>query len=416
LKLAIAGISLLVLSGFGLAQDRPACEFQAVPAGTQKLGRWIDRENWLDADHQPVTLAASSTFMPSRVLPPAAAPVRLPAARQALAIDKLQSEDPIDGRPRSLEFILTNRLHAEGLVVLHNGRVVAERYWQGLSPPQPRLLLQGTRPLLNLLGAIGIAQGKFAADKAISHYLPSLAQQKGLRKFSVQRLIKNEEVFEWRADELAGWREAGGWQSAVANTGMAAWLAEAERWNRALIAPENFMPASTPDQDLLALMLREGHGMALSRLFCEQLFARQRPEYPVLWLTDPQGNELADGLGLALRDFARLGQTVLEGRTNRQRSKIPNWFIESLAASSGLRNAGIKGLPKGAEARYGFVHLGNGPNKIALIGHRGTSLFIDFDQRVVVALFASYPVAESPLLLASLNQFWKALGVPPAKP
>jgi hypothetical protein len=416
LKLAIAGVSLLVLSGFGLAQDRPACEFQPVPAGAQQLGRWIDRENWLDPDHQPVTLATASTFMPSRVLPAAAAPVRLSAARQALAIDKLQLEDPFDGRPRSLEFILSSRLQAEGLLVLHNGRLVAEHYWQGLTPAQPRLLLNGTRPLLNLLGAIGIAQGRFAADKAITHYLPSLAQQKDLRKFSVQRLIKNEEGFAWQADELAGWRQAGGWHSAAPNPGMLAWLTAAERWNRPVVPVENAVPASTPDQDLLALMLRQGHGVALSRLFCEQLFARQRPEYPVVWLTDPQGNELADGLGLALRDFARLGQTLLEARTNRQRSKIPNWFIESLAASSGLRNAGIKGLPKGAEPRYGFIHLGNGPNKIALIGHRGTSLFIDFDQRVVVALFASYPVAESPLLLASLNQLWKALALPPGKP
>jgi CubicO group peptidase (beta-lactamase class C family) len=115
------------------------------------------------------------------------------------------------------------------------------------------------------------------------------------------------------------------------------------------------------------------------------------------------------GLALSLRDFAKLGQLLVEARTSRNRGKVPAWFIETLTASSGLRTPEIRGLSKGSELRYGFVHLGGAPNRIALIGAHGTSLFVDFDRRLVVALFATHPGENSPARLAMLEQVWKAI-------
>ena len=81
-----------------------------------------------------------------------------------------------------------------------------------------------------------------------------------------------------------------------------------------------------------------------------------------------------------------------------------------------MRSPEIKGLPKGSEQRYGFIHLGGAKNRVALIGAHGTSLYIDFDQRLVIALYATYPKAGSPALLATLEQFWKSVGLANAQP
>lgn len=150
--------------------------------------------------------------------------------------------------------------------------------------------------------------------------------------------------------------------------------------------------------------------MPLSRLFCQQLLARARPEHTVLWLSDSQGVELASGLALSLRDFAKIGELLVEARSGRNRGKIPAWFIETLTASSGMRPAEIKGLAKGSELRYGFVHLGGSANRVALIGTRGTSLFVDFDRRLVIALFATRPGDSNEAMLATLEQVWKTIG------
>ena len=56
-------------------------------------------------------------------------------------------------------------------------------------------------------------------------------------------------------------------------------------------------------------------------------------------------------------------------------------------------------------------------NRIALIGTHGTSLYIDFDKRLVIATFASHPQAYAPATLAVLEQAWKSIerGVVPVK-
>ena len=170
---------------------------------------------------------------------------------------------------------------------------------------------------------------------------------------------------------------------------------------------------ASPDDDLLAWALAESYKAPLAQVFCDNVLTRLKPESPVLWLTDAEGTELSGGLALSLRDLARFGQMLIEARGARNRSQIPGWFIETLNASSGNRKAKaseIEGLTRGTELRYGFVHLGGAANRIALIGPYGNSLYLDFDRRLVIALYSSYPKEYSPGLLATLEQLWEAVG------
>lgn len=386
----------------------PSCQFERVASGPQKIGAWIDKSNWLDIDYQRVSLQAANVFMPASRL--AGSGEALPVATSSLTPERIEVTDPLDGSQRNLEFMLDSRLYADGLVVLHKGRIVAERYRNGLRPEDPRLLLTATRPLLNLLGAIGVAQGKLTADKSVTRTLRSLSSSAGLRKLSIQRLLENEERYTWSAEEMASWRQAAGWTTNGSTGSVRAWLSQAERWEKPFSAPDAAAVKSSPDDDLLAWVLAESYGMPLSRLFCERLQQRNPPEHTVLWLNDPQGIDLAAGLALSLRDFTRLGQTLLDARTSRNQSKIPGWFVETLTASAGTRSPPIKGLAKGSVERYGFIHLGGAANRVALIGSHGSSLYIDFDQRLVIGLYGTYPVASSPALLATLEQVWNAIG------
>lgn len=385
----------------------PACQFAPIASGRQKVGAWIDKSNWLNIENQRISLTAANVFMPARYMAGGGEP--LATAPASLALERIEIADPFDGNRRNLDFILDSRLNADGFIVLSKGRIVAERYRNGLRAEDPRLLLATTRPLLNLLATIGVAQGKLATDKAVSRSIPALKASAGLRKLSIQRLLENEEQHAWSANELASWQQAAGWTSNSAS-GIRPWLAEANRWERVLTTPSAMSAGSSPDDDLLAWTLSESYGMPLSRLFCEQLQRRNAPEHPVLWLTDPQGVDLANGLALSLRDFARLGQTLLESRTSHNQSKIPNWFVETLTTSAGMRKSPIKGLSKGSEQRYGFIHLGGAANRVALIGSHGTSLYIDFDQRLVIGLYGSYPASSSAAMLATLEQLWNAAG------
>ena len=409
MKRRLTMLSLVLATTISTARAVPSCEFDAVAAGSGRIGQWIDKDNWLAVENQRVSLQAADVFMPARRLRPAPGGEALRAAPRPLEIDRLEITDPLDGRKRDLGFLLDSRLNVDGVLVLHNGRILSERYRNGLRASEPRLLLQATRPLLALLGAMSIAQGKLTGDKSVTRFIPALNNQPGLRKLSVHRLVQGQERHAWSPEDLAQWRQAGGWTSSQPTTGIRSWLSQPGRWDKPLVEQEVPPFAGNPDDDMLAWLLAESNAIPLARLFCEQLLIRSRHEQPVLWLTDAQGIELAEGLGMSLRDFGRLGQLLLDARVSRSRSRIPAWFVETLTASSGIRNPEVPGLPKGSEQRYGFMHLGGKPNRVAIISPHGTSLYVDFDRRLVIAVYATYPRTGTPALLATLEQFWKVV-------
>lgn len=411
MKHALMLLSLMLF--WSPPQAAESCALESVSQSEQNPGPWIDQNNWLDPENLRFGLASANRFRSLVAIKSSSPAQGLKAAPKQLNPEKIMANDPLDREARDIGFLLHTRLYADGLLVLRNGRLLSEQYWHGTAAEKPRLLLGASRPVLSLLGAMAVAQGKIAADKSVIRYVPALAAQTGLRKLSMQRLIEANSRFDWTAAEINEWQSAGGWKPGNSAGGIRAWLNQAERWERGMTEAAPSLVDSGPDGDLLAWALAESYGAPLSRIFCDNILSKLRPENPVFWLTDPLGAELTGGLALSLRDFARFGQMLIEARSSGNRSRIPGWFIETLTASSGARKGNapeLPGLSKGSEARYGFVHLGGAPNRIALLGPYGNSLYIDFDRRLVIALFAAYPKKDSPAMRATLEEIWDKVG------
>lgn len=389
------------------ATDR--CNYTPTSAGERRLGNWIHADNWLHTGSRRATLTAASTFMPATRMSVANANSRpLPAGRM-LDIERLAATDPADGSRRDLAFLLHSRLSTDALIVLVNGQRVAERYWHGATAQTPRLLLSGTRPLLSLLGAMAISQGMLAADKSIARPIAPLADNVALRKLSTRRLLDGGDGYGWGAADIADWQRAGGW-TAAPGEGVRAWLTRYDTWTT--LSPNAGLPPAEgrPEDELLSWAIAEASGSSPARLFCEQIFSHLKPEDAALWLTDPTGHALAAGLALSPRDHAKLGQLLLDTRPGGKRGRIPDWLTEALLApATGSGDPGLAGFPAGSTLRYGFVRLGGKGNRIALIGPYGTSLFVDFDRRMVIVTHASYPEADSALLRATLHEAWLAV-------
>ena len=406
------GTTLLAVALLGFCLPLRAveqCAIQSLRKSSQTLGPWINKDNWLAPENLRFGAQSAAAFMPQLDIKAGVAPVVRRSASRFLELDKIKARDPLDQQTRDIGFLLDTRLYADGFLVVRNGRVVSEQYWNGLNAQQPRLVLDAGRPVLTIIGAIAVAQGKLATDRSVIRYIPTLTGQTGLRKLSIQRLLEEDGQFLWSPKEIDDWKAAGGWKSGANEDGIRAWLNQPSRWERDF-SGEIALTDSGPEGDLLAWVLAETYRAPLAQIVCENVLSKLRPESPVRWMTDQKGIELSDGLAVSLRDYARLGEMLIDARTSRNRSKIPNWFIETLTSSAGGRknNASeLTGLTKGSEVRYGFVHLGGKPNRVAIIGNHGNSLYIDFDQRLVIAIFAAYPGNRSANMLATLEQIWE---------
>lgn len=411
MKASLVGSIFLTITALPLAAVE-SCEYQRTIPEVRRLGDWIDAKSWLNPENLRLTLPAATRFMPAVRLSAPPLP-RLQSAAKRLDISQIALSDPADGARRNVDFILGSRLDADALVVLKNGKLVTEHYWNGTLAEAPRLLLSGTHAILSLLGATAIAQGRLAADKAVSVPITSLADNTALRKLSIRRLLESEVSHAWSAEELAAWQQAGGWTEGKGG-GVRSWLKNPDVWH----SPETVkgLPpaAGRPEDDLLAWVIAESRGASLSQLFCETLFVALRPEHHAAWLTDPAGNELAAGLALSARDLAKLGHLLLEAHTAGKRSRLPDWLLAALTAPTGSRSSPeLNGFPAGSEIRYGFVRLGGKGARIAVVGPYGNSLFVDFERRTVIALHASHPAANSPLLHATLAQLWQSISAAP---
>ena len=403
-------ISLILAGFFSTSIAAESCSIQQFSKAQQGAGAWINQDNWLSPENLRFSAQATQLFMPQLIIKSTIAPAARPSQYRLLDINNTQAQDPLNKQQRSIRFLLDTRLYADGFLVLRNGRIMGEEYWHGLTAQQPRLLLGTGRPLLSLMGAMAITQGKLTADKSVIRYVPALAGQTGLRKLSIQRLLDANTPFEWSLKEISEWQAASGWKPGTNGGDVRAWLSTADRWERDFAGKTN-NPDAGPEGDLLAWVLAESYRAPLARVFCENVLSRLRPENPMFWLTDSKGTELSDGLGMSLRDFARFGEMLIEARNNRNRSKIPSWFIETITSSAAGQKTNapeLAALPAGSEIRYGFIHLGAKPTRIAIIGAYGNSLYVDFDQRLVIAIFASYPSNRSANMLATLEQIWNA--------
>jgi hypothetical protein len=148
---------------------------------------------------------------------PAASPGRRrrsPARRTAPARYRPPGDHrPLDGRKRDLGFLLDSRLDADGVLVLHNGRILSERYRNGLRAGEPRLLLQATRPLLAAFGRDEYRPGQTHGRQGRHPFRPGPEQPVGLAQAVGSAPAAGPGTACLVTEELAQWRQAGAGQA-----------------------------------------------------------------------------------------------------------------------------------------------------------------------------------------------------------
>jgi CubicO group peptidase (beta-lactamase class C family) len=78
--------------------------------------------------------------------------------------------------------------YTDGIVVLHRGRIVYEKYFGALQPQIPHLAWSVTKSLVGAIAASFVAEGLLDEDAPVASYLPELADG-GWRNATVRHLL-----------------------------------------------------------------------------------------------------------------------------------------------------------------------------------------------------------------------------------
>ena len=225
--------------------------------------------------------------------------------------------------------------YTDGLLVLHKGRVVYERYHTGMQPQQPHVLWSMSKSLVGLLVTELIQEGAIDANALIPRYLPELATSAWADATVQQTLdmttgVKYAENFADPASGVFQYLAAAGLQPAPPGSNAAKSMAE----HLPTLQKEGEHGAAfaykSVDTEVLGWLLQRVTGKSYATLLSERIWARLGAQEDAYVFADANGGQTTSvGVNATLRDLGRLGEMLrANGRFNGQQIVSPATIAE----------------------------------------------------------------------------------------
>ena len=287
----------------------------------------------------------------------------------------------------------------DGILVLHRGRVIDERYFGVLDAATPHLAFSVTKSFVATIAGILAAEGALDDRATVASYLPEL-NHSGFADATIAQLldmttgVRHTEDY---VDDKAGiWdlARAGNFRPRPADyRGPGSFYEYLQTVEKDYGHGERFA-YKTANTDVLAWVLRRVTGKTTSGLMFEYLWSKLGVEQDAYFTIDTTGVEFAGaGLNLTLRDLARFGEMMrLQGRYNG-RQIVPAAVIDDIRAGGNrerFAGAGYTQLPGWSYRRMWWVSH-NEHGAFAARGIHGQTVYVDPAAEMVVARFASHP-------------------------
>jgi len=234
-----------------------------------------------------------------------------------------------NGRKLSLDQFLAES-HTDGFVILHDGRLVFERYFNGQQRHTQHQMMSVTKSFVGTLVLILADEGKVDLEKRVAEYLPELSKS-AFGDATVQQILDMTsavgytEIYDdpdsdiWKYGHVFRvWGEPGAGYAGPLN--IYDYLPTLQKQG---VHGEGFHYV-TPNTDVLGWLVRRITNSSvdanIAARFLQPLGA-ERDAY--IWL-DGEGNEMAGGgLNMTARDAARFGAMIVNGGKFNGKQVIP---------------------------------------------------------------------------------------------
>lgn len=341
----------------------------------------------LDPGMAVTTFRNIHRLFPSRVIPPSSDPRSLPASTGSLRNVVIRT----DSADYDLEqYVSLNRV--AGLLVLHDGHVVLERYGFDNTPATRWMSMSIAKSITSTLIGAAVRDGFIRSlDDTITRYVPSL-RGSGWDGVTVRHVLHMTSGMQWNetyTDPSSDRRRLLEAQIAQEPGGALAVMRALPR----AAAPGTLNTYSTGETQVAGEVLRGAlGGRPLSEYLFEQVWQPAGMEAAATWwLESPGGIEIGgSGFSATLRDYGRFGLFVLDDGVIDGDSVLPvDWMREATTPLS---------LPGGRVVDYGyFWWLGTGEasrtdHAYSAEGIHGQFLYINPAVDAVVVVWSAQPL------------------------
>ena len=317
--------------------------------------------------------------------------------------------DPDSGDALGLEAFL-RETDTDGMAIVHRGKLVFEHYANGMTDATPHILMSVSKSMLGLLlHELGIDAGRRVAD-----VIPEL-RATAYRNATLRHLLDMRAGIVWDENYLAAsgpiveYRKATAWNPLPPGETPS----DLHSFYQSLTqAGEHGGPLHyvSPNSDLLGWVVERATGRPYADLMSERVWKKIGAERSAYITVDRLGApRCAGGMCATLRDLARVGQWLIDDKSNwLERLETAG---ETKAWAAGDLAQVFRGLPMRYSSQWYILEGG-----AALVfgwGIHGQFLCIDRVNQIVIAKLSSQAlpvdIARIRLAMSAVSQLRKLL-------
>jgi len=340
------------------------------------------------------------------LLAPVPLPYALPQELQKYqqAIDALTFTPLGSDQPMTWEASLYAN-YTDGMLILHKGKVVYERYFGCLGEAGKHAAMSMTKSLTGLLAEILVVEGKLDEQARVATIIPEIGKS-AFATATVRQVMDmttglhySEDYSDPHADIWAYSAAASPLPKPKGYKGPNGYWEYLQQ-----VRPEGkhgeAFHYKTINADMLGWIISRTADKSVTDLASERLWRPMGAEQDAYMTVDAKGVPFAGGgLSAGLRDLGRLGLLMLnEGVINGERL-FPAEVVRKIRAGGDPAKFGTAypALIGGSYTSMWWIYPGN-DGVIAARGVHGQTIYVDPAAQMVLVRFASFPKSENTLI------------------
>ena len=281
----------------------------------------------------------------------------------------------------------------DSIVVLRNGHIVHERYFNGMEAGSKHLLQSVSKSILGVLYARMIEKGIIDPEQRMGHYLPALnscvfgsatvAQALDMRvalNFSEDYASPHSEMTQ--LDRACGWKTNPTGEYPTLSSFLLSLTPRVSDVTGVPVEHGSEFQYCSATTDVLAWLISHVTGLPYSKLIERELWRPMGARCNANVAVDSEGLAVGNGgISCTTRDMALFGQVILNGgKAVSGEQVIPPAWIEQTCSGTHYKN---------------HWWISENPKQIHARGIYGQYLWIDWETQTVVAKFSSNPTARN---------------------
>lgn len=291
--------------------------------------------------------------------------------------------------------------YTDGMLIMHEGRVVYERYFGCLEEDGKHAIMSMTKSITGLLGEILVAEGVLDDSLLVRDVIPEIGDS-AFATATVREVMDmttgvqySENYSDPNADIWVYSRAASPLPKPEGYDGPDGYWEYLQQ-----VKPEgnhgDAFHYKTINSDMLGWMISRVTGKAVTDLASERLWSRMGAEQDAYQTVDGKGVPFAGGgVTAGLRDLARLGQLMLNGGVINGQRLFPSEVVDAISAGGDpSKFAGFATIPNGSYTSQWWV-FHNDHGAYAARGVHGQTIYVDPTANMVLVRVASYPQAQN---------------------